>query len=57
LAAAEASLATRPGTGEALETEPLKARLGAMLLERELREVKIAVLESGRPLAQKRSKR
>jgi transposase-like protein len=42
LAAGEASLATRPATGEALETERLKARLGAMLLERELLEAKIA---------------
>ena len=50
LAAGEASLATRPATGEALETERLKARLGEMLLERELLEAKIAALESGRPL-------
>ena len=57
LAAGEASLATRPGTGEALESERLKARLGEMLLERELLEAKIAVLESGRPLAQRRSRR
>ena len=57
LAAGEASLATRPATGEALETERLKARLGEMLLERELLEAKIALLESGRPLAQKRSRR
>jgi transposase-like protein len=57
LAAGEASLATRPGTGEALETARLKARLGEMLLERERLEAKIAGLESGRPLAQKRLKR
>src|SRR5215211_3082113 len=57
LAAGEASLATRPVTGEALETERLKARLGEMLLERELLEAKIAVLEIGRPLAQRRSRR
>jgi transposase len=57
LAAGEASLTTRPATGAALETERLKARLGAMLLERELLEAKIAVLESGRPLAPKRSRR
>ena len=57
LAAGEASLATRPATGEALETERLKARLGAMLLERELLEAKIAVLENGRPLARRRSRR
>jgi len=30
---------------------------GAMLLERELLEAKIALLESGRPLAQRRSRR
>ena len=57
LAAGEASLATRPPTGEVLETERLKARLGEMLLERELLEAKIAGLESGRPLAQRRSRR
>ena len=57
LAAGEASLATRPATGEALESERLKARLGEMLLERELLEAKIALLESGRPLAQRRSRR
>ena len=56
-AAGEASLATRPTTGEALESERLKARLGEMLLERELLEAKIALLESGRPLAQRRSRR
>src|SRR5215207_1444397 len=43
LAAGEASLATRPATGEALE--------------RELLEAKTAGLESGRPLAQRRSRR
>ncbi len=53
----EASLTTRPATGEALETERLKARLGEMLLERELLEAKITLLESGRPLAPKRSRR
>jgi transposase-like protein len=57
LTAGEASLVIRPATGEALETERLKARLGEMLLERELLEAKIALLESGRPLAQKRSRR
>jgi transposase len=57
LAAGEASLASRPATGEVLETERLKARLGEMLLERELLEAKIAGLESGRPLAQRRSRR
>ena len=36
LAAGETSLATRSTDGEALETERLKAKLGEMLLEREL---------------------
>ena len=57
LAADEASLATWPATGEVLKSERLMARLGEMLLERELLEAKIARLESGRPLAQRRSRR
>lgn len=54
LAAGEASLATRPTAGEELESERLKARLGEMLLERELLEAKVAALEGGRPLARRR---
>ena len=54
LAAGEASLASRPADGEELESERLKARLGEMLLERELLESKIAALEEGRPLARRR---
>ena len=54
LAAGEASLSTRPADGEELESGRLKARLGEMLLERELLEVKIAALEEGRPLARRR---
>jgi transposase len=54
LAAGEASLATRPAEGEALESGRLKARLGEMLLERELLEAKIAALEANRPLAPRR---
>ena len=46
LAAGEASLASRPGDGKALESERLKARLGEMLLERELLEAKVAALEA-----------
>jgi transposase len=46
LAAGEAGLATRPADGEALESGRLKARLGEMLLERELLEAKIAALEA-----------
>ena len=57
VAAGEASLATRPTDGEALETERLKAKLGEMLLERELLEAKVAALEANRPLARRRSRR
>ena len=56
LAAGEASLASRPADGGTLEGERLKARLGEMLLERELLEAKIAALEGGRPLARRRSR-
>ena len=59
LAAGEASLATRPTNGEALESARLKARLGEMLLERERLEAKIAALEARdpRPLPRRRSRR
>jgi transposase len=56
LAAGEASLATRSTTGNELESERLKAKLGEMLLERELLEAKIAALEENRPLARRRSR-
>jgi transposase-like protein len=55
LVAGEASLATRPTTGEGPESERLKAKLGEMLLERELLEAKIAALEAHRPLVRRRS--
>src|SRR5881392_830673 len=59
VSAGEASLATRSTDGEALETERLKAKLGEMLLERELLDAKIAALEvaaleANRPLARRR---
>src|SRR3954470_3583995 len=57
VAAGEARLATRSTDGEALETERLKAKLGEMLLERELLDAKIAALEANRPLARRRSRR
>src|SRR5215210_1868531 len=57
LAAGEASLATRPTNGDDLESQRLKAKLGEMLLERELLEAKIAALEANRPLARRRSRR
>src|SRR3982751_6947201 len=56
VAAGEASLAARSTTSDALESERLKAKLGAMLLERELLEAKIAALEENRPLARRRSR-
>ena len=56
LAAGEASLATRPTHGDDLESERLKAKLGEMLLERELLEAKVAALEGGRPLVRRRSR-
>jgi len=56
VAAGEASLATRPTDGEALENERLKTKLGEMLLARELLEAKIAALEDKRPLARRRSR-
>src|SRR3954468_9544221 len=45
LAAGEASLGAGPTDGDDLESERLKAKLGAMLLERELLDAKIAALE------------
>src|ERR1700712_320588 len=57
LTAGEASLSARPTDGEALESGRLKARLGEMLLERELLEAKIALLEARPgPLARGRRK-
>src|SRR3954470_4397707 len=56
LAAGEVSLATRPTDGEALESERLKAKLGAMRLARVLRGAKIAALEPNRSLARRRSR-
>ena len=56
LAAGEAALTTRPGTGEELENERLKGRLGEALIERDLLREKVAALEAGRPLARRRRK-
>ena len=56
LAGGEAALMTRAATGEELESERLKAKLGAALIERDLLNEKIAVLEAGRPFARKRRK-
>jgi len=56
LAGGEAALMTRAGTGEELESERLKAKLGAALIERDLLHEKIARLEAGRPFARGRRK-
>ena len=56
LAGGEASLAARPAGGEALKAERLKAKLGEVLIERDLLHEKIAALEAGRPLARGRRK-
>ena len=56
LAGGEASQATRPTNGEELENKRLEAKLGEMLLERELLEAKIAALEANRPLLRRRSR-
>jgi transposase-like protein len=54
LAAGEAALASRPGDGEELESQRLKAKLGEVMIERELLHEKIAALEASRPLARRR---
>ena len=54
LAAGEAALATKPASGEELESDQLKAKLGAALIERDLLQEKIAMLEANRPLARRR---
>jgi transposase len=56
LAAGAAALTTRVTTGEELESERLKAKLGAALIERDLLNEKIALLEAGRPFARRRRK-
>ena len=56
LSAGEAALTARAATGEELESERLKAKLGAALIERDLLNEKIALLETGRPFARRRRK-
>ena len=56
LAAGEAAQTTRVATGEELESDRLKARLGAALIERDLLHEKIALLEVDRPFARRRRK-
>jgi len=50
----EAALTTKPATGEELESDRLKAKLGAALIERDLLYEKIAILEAHRPLARRK---
>jgi transposase len=57
LAAGEASLKTRPADGRDVEIGRLKAKVGDLAMANELLEVKIERLESGRPLARRRSRR
>jgi transposase len=54
LAGGEAALTSRAATGEELQSERLKAKLGAALIERDLLNEKIAILEAGRPFVRKR---
>src|SRR3984957_6707169 len=54
LAAGEAALATKPASGEELESDRLKAKLGAALIERDLLQEKIAMLEANRPWGRRR---
>jgi transposase len=56
LAAGEAALTSRAATGEELESERLKAKLGAALIERDLLNEKITLLEAHRPFARRRRK-
>ncbi len=56
LAAGEAALTTKPTTGEDLESDRLKARLGTELIERDLLNERIAILEANRPLVRRRLK-
>jgi transposase-like protein len=56
LAGGEAALTTKPATGEELESDRLKVRLGAALIERDLLNEKIALLEAGHPFARRRLK-
>ena len=56
LSAGDASLAIRHLDAGALESDQLIARLGEVLLERELLKAKVAALEGGRPLARRRSR-
>ena len=49
-----AALSAKPASGEELESERLKAKLGAALIERDLLHEKIALLQANRPLARRK---
>jgi hypothetical protein len=53
LTAEEAALVARAG-GDEPEAERLRAKLGAVMIERDLLHEKIAALEAGRPLGRRR---
>src|ERR671939_767131 len=57
LAGGEAALATKSADAKDLELDRLKAKLGELVLERELLAEKVAALEAGRPLARRRPRR
>jgi transposase-like protein len=57
LSAGEAALTSKPVSGEELQSERLKAKLGAALIERDLLNEKIAILAANRPLARRRPRR
>jgi hypothetical protein len=57
LAAGEAALASRPADSEQFESARLKAKLGEVMIERDLLQEKVAVLEDGRPLDRRRPRR
>lgn len=57
LSGGEAALATREKDDRDLEIERLRAKLGEVLLDKELLEGKIDRMESGGPLGRRRSKR
>ncbi len=57
LAAGEASLKTRPADGRDVEIGRLKAKVGDLTMANELLATKIEHLETGRPLARRRSRR
>jgi transposase len=54
LSGGEAALATKPTDTKQIELGRLKAKLGEVMLERELLAEKVAALESGRPLGRRR---